>query len=93
MQFAIVDAAAPSGVALSNAIATYARLFAGTVVDAPTLATFRAAMAPLDAHRESNRRTGGSAEGEANADAVAEDVDAETEGVNIDEPLPPVPKS
>jgi hypothetical protein len=73
-------------VALSNAIAKYARLFAGTVVDESTLAVFRAAMAPLDAHRENARRSGGETE-------EAEDVDAETQGVNIDEPLPPVPQS
>jgi hypothetical protein len=71
--------------ALANAIATYGRLFAGTVVDEATLAVFRTAMAPLDAYRESNRRSG-SGEGED----AGENVD-ETEGVDIDEPLPPVP--
>jgi hypothetical protein len=70
-------------VALSNAIAKYARLFAGTVVDDPTLAAFQFAMAPLDAHRESYRR---SSAGEPEA------VEDETDGVDIDEPLPPVPE-
>jgi hypothetical protein len=82
-------------VALSNAIAKYARLLAGTVVDEPTLAVFRTAMAPLDAHREAHRR---SSSGGGEDEFDGEDIDAESEDVDVDEmqdiePLPAVPQN
>ncbi len=73
-------------VALSNAIAKYARLLAGTVVDEPTLAVFRAAMAPLDAHREAHRR---SSSGDGEAEPDNEDMD---EMQDAEAPLPAVPQ-
>lgn len=63
------------------------------MVDEPTLAAFRTAMAPLDAHREANRRSSGSSAAGEGEGVEPEAVDAETEGVDIDEPLPPVPSS
>jgi hypothetical protein len=71
--------------ALANAIAKYARLFAGTVVDEPTLAAFRIAMAPLDAHRESNRRS-------SSGEDEDEQLDAEAPDVDLEQPLPDVPE-